>query len=51
MSKSAPEAWALFERLAENSQQYDFNSESRGLSQLKKGIYEVQSEASLCTIR
>jgi len=36
MVKSTPEAWALFERLVENSQQWDFNPESKGSSQLKK---------------
>ena len=47
MGKSTPKTYALFERLAENSQQWDFNSESQGSSQLKKEIYKVQGYVSL----
>jgi len=47
MGKSTPETWDLFERLADNSQQWDFNSESRESSQLKKKMYKVQGDVSL----
>jgi len=47
MGKSTPEAWVFFERLTKNSQQWDFNSESRESSQLKEGMYEVQGDVSL----
>ena len=36
-----------FERLAENSQQWNFNPESRGSSQLKKETHGFQSDVSL----